>query len=198
MNDPLRPRPPLPCTRRRLAALLLAGLGAAGCAQAAAADWGLVQDGTVVLLRHASAPGVGDPPGFTLDDCSTQRNLDDAGRAQAKRLGQAFRGRQVAVRQVLPSQWCRTRETAQLAFPGLVQDAPVFNSFFADAGRDRDREQTAQALALLGQWRGPGVLVVVTHQVNITALSGVVPASGEAVVLRPAAGRLQLLGRLQP
>ena len=162
----------------------------------AADGWAAAQAGTVVLFRHALAPGVGDPPGFQLGDCSTQRNLNDEGRAQARRLGQAFKAQKIQVGAVWSSQWCRTRETADLAFPQLRRDQPAFNSFFAQA--DAAAEQTRVAQALLADWRGPGVLVVVTHQVNITALTGVVPASGEGVVVRPTAQGLEVLGRVTP
>lgn len=148
--------------------------------------------GAVVLLRHALAPGGGDPAGFVAGDCSTQRNLSDEGREQAKKIGAEFRKNEVNISQVWHSQWCRTRDTAQLAFPYLaapvLRAEPVFNSFFGNPGDES--AQTAAALALLLRWRGPGLLVVVTHQVNITALTGVVPQSGEGVVLQREGGQL--------
>ncbi|MDX2006549.1 MAG: histidine phosphatase family protein [Meiothermus sp.] len=162
----------------------------------AQSDWSALQSGAVVLFRHAIAPGTGDPANFRLNDCATQRNLDDAGRAQARRIGEQFRARNINVARVLTSQWCRTRETAQLAFPGLPQDEPAFNSFFSD--RSTEAEQTRAARQILARWRGPGVLVVVTHQVNITALTGVVPESGEGVVVRVGEGGLEVLGRVKP
>jgi len=169
--------------------LLLALPGLAG-----ASDWPDLPPASVMLMRHALAPGGGDPAEFKLDDCNTQRNLSQAGREQAKRIGQAFVERGVKIGAVWSSQWCRTRETADLAFPGQRQDRPDFNSFF---GRpELQAEQTRAALAQLQSWRGPGVLVVVTHQVNITALTGVVPESGSGVVLQPHADGLQLLARL--
>jgi phosphohistidine phosphatase SixA len=176
-----------------LVALLALLLGFTARAQD---GWNQVQSGTVVLFRHALAPGTGDPTNFTLNDCATQRNLSDEGRTQARRIGEAFKSRGINVARVLTSQWCRTRETAQLAFPGLVQDAPEFNSFFND--RTDEPNQTRTALETLGKWRGPGVLVVVTHQVNITALTQVVPDSGEGVVVRVVAGKLEVLGRIKP
>ena len=94
------------------------------------AAWAALQDCAIVLFRHANAPGGGDPPGLRIGDCSTQRNLDDAGRALARRIGEQFRDRRVRVGAVLTSQWCRTRETAELAFPGQTRDDPTFNSFF--------------------------------------------------------------------
>ena len=170
--------------RHWLLALLAAGGSAVAWAQAGSQDsgdsgeagWAALRDGAIVLFRHAEAPGGGDPPGMQLGDCRSQRNLDDAGRTQARRIGAAFRARGVKVGAVLASQWCRTRDTAELAFPGQAGDEPRFNSFFGD--RSREPAQTAAAKALLAGWRGPGVMVVVTHQVNVSALTGVYPASG--------------------
>ena len=150
--------------------------------------------GRVVLMRHALAPGVGDPVNVDLNDCRTQRNLSEEGRAQAKRIGQFFQQQTVPVTAVWSSQWCRTRETADLAFPARRVDQPAFNSFFG--APDAAPAQTSEARALLEAWRGEGLLVVVTHQVNITALTGVVLASGEAVVLRRQAGQWVAAGRI--
>ena len=158
--------------------------------------WPALQDRSIVLFRHADAPGIGDPPGFKLGDCSTQRNLGEAGRDQARRIGERFRSRGVKVGAVLSSQWCRTRETAALAFPGLARDDSAFNSTFGD--RSKLPEQTAAALATLKRWRGPGVLVVVTHQVNITALTGRATASGEGIVVRPRGDGIEVLTSLPP
>jgi phosphohistidine phosphatase SixA len=155
-----------------------------------------LQPGSVVLIRHALAPGVGDPAAFVLNDCKTQRNLNDEGRAQAVRIGEFFRQQRVLVDAVWSSQWCRTRETADLAFPGVRVDKAAFNSFFGEP--DSAPAQTREARALLDAWQGKGLLVVVTHQVNITAITGVVPASGEAVVLRREAGQWKAVERVSP
>ena len=182
-----------------IAARLLAGaLLVAGTAAASdEAGWALVQPGTVVMFRHALAPGVGDPAAFKIDDCSTQRNLDEAGRAQAVRIGEQFRHRGIAVGAVLSSQWCRARDTATLAFPGQVRDDSTLNSVFRAS--ERSAAQTAAVRATVAAWRGPGVLVLVTHQVNISALTGTPTASGEGVVLRAApGGGIEVLGRVQP
>lgn len=181
--------------------LLAATLGVAwmACTQAAAPDaaaWAALDANGIVLFRHAQAPGTGDPSHFRLGDCTTQRNLSAEGRAQARRLGERLRARGIQVGAVRSSQWCRTRETAELAFPGQVTEAPAFNSFFGNAGSSEP--QTAAARAELAAWRGPGVLVVVTHQVNITALTGVYPASGEGVVLRVQGADVAVAGRLPP
>lgn len=180
------------------AALAWTSLPAVASTSTAAAWAELARPGAIVLFRHATAPGVGDPPGLKLNDCATQRNLSDDGRAEARRLGEQFRGRQVKVDAVLSSQWCRTRETARLAFGDRVRDEPAFNSFFGRQGGERDA-QTARARAILQKWQGPGTLVVVTHQVNITALTGLGAASAEGVVVRPQPdGSLQVLGTLNP
>lgn len=158
--------------------------------------WAALRAGGIVVFRHANAPGGGDPSGMALGDCSTQRNLDEAGRAQASRIGRAVRGNGVRVERVLASLWCRTTETAEVGFPGLVQGEPAFNSFFDDPSRAL--EQTNRAREILLAWRGPGALVVVTHQVNIQALTGLSVQSGEGVVLEIRTGRLVTTGRVKP
>ena len=97
---------------------------------------------------------------------------------------------------MLSSVWCRAFDTANLAFPGQVRREPSFNSFFDD--RDQQAAQTDAARTILLGWRGPGTLVVVTHQVNMQALTGIAPASGEGVVLRREGGQLQVVGRIKP
>jgi phosphohistidine phosphatase SixA len=168
-----------------------------GPAHADEALWSRLRDGgLVVMIRHATAPGVGDPPGFRLDDCSTQRNLSAEGRAEARRLGETFRRERVPIDEVRSSEWCRCRETAQLAF-GRYVAWPAINSFFADRGTEP--QQTAATRALMAGWRGKGNLVLVTHQVNISAASGSFASPAEMVVLQPAgAGRLEVVGRLRP
>ncbi len=163
---------------------------------AAGPGWAALQEGSVILFRHAIAPGGGDPDGMKIGDCSTQRNLDEAGRTQARRIGEQFRSHGIVVGAVLSSQWCRAHETAELAFTGMVRDDANFNSFFNDSSGEA--AQTAGALRTLSQWRGPGVLVVITHQVNITALTGIFPASGEGVIVRPQGTKITVLGRLKP
>lgn len=179
--------------RRHAAFVLLAWAATLAGAQPSASQ---LQPGSVVLIRHALAPGVGDPAAFALNDCKTQRNLNDEGRAQAARIGEFFRKQTVPVDAVWSSQWCRTRETADLAFPGVRVDKAAFNSFFGEP--DNAPAQTREAKALLDAWQGSGLLVVVTHQVNITAITGVVPTSGEVVVLRREAGQWKAVARVSP
>jgi len=182
-------------TRRTL--LFLPLLLPLGVARADEPAWALLrQPGAIVLFRHARAPGTGDPPGFRLGDCATQRNLDDAGRAEARAIGAGFRARQVPVGRVLTSQWCRARDTAELAFPGRAEEQSAFNSFFDN--RAAEAEATRRALAILGAWTGPGALVVFTHQVNISALTGEVPRQAEGLVVQVRNGTVAVQGRLPP
>lgn len=136
-----------------------------------------------VLMRHAIAPGTGDPPTFQLEDCTTQRNLSEEGRTQARRTGEAFREQGVTVRQVLSSEWCRCLDTAELMNLGPVERFPVLNSFFQN--RARGPEQTQQLREFMVENRDEaGVTVLVTHFVNISAIAGGGVASGELVVMQ--------------
>ncbi|MCB8840473.1 histidine phosphatase family protein [Aurantimonas sp. VKM B-3413] len=151
---------------------------------AAAADaWQAARaEGTHILMRHAIAPGTGDPADFALGDCSTQRNLSQEGREQARRIGERLQEKRVPVAAVLTSQWCRARDTAEELDLGAPAAEPALNSFFGD--RPREADQTAALKARLRELDEAGrKAVLVTHQVNITALTGVFPASGEIVVI---------------
>lgn len=148
---------------------------------------------THAILRHAIAPGTGDPPGFTLGDCATQRNLDDRGQAQARAIGAAIRDAGITVDRVLTSQWCRSAETARLLDLASVEEEPALNSFFDD--RSTRDAQTAQTRRLLAELPDDETAVLVSHQVNITALTGVYPRSGETLVLHIARdGSIKVLG----
>ncbi|MDO9437582.1 histidine phosphatase family protein [Hydrogenophaga sp.] len=148
--------------------------------------WTLLREGgCVLLMRHAQTePGAGDPPNFTLGDCSTQRNLSEAGRDQARRVGEAFMREQIKVQQVRSSAWCRCQDTAMLAFKKNTVWSPI-NSFFGTGDRDT---QTREVIADVQGWQRPRNLALVTHQVNITALTGEFPAMGEIFLTRPALG----------
>jgi phosphohistidine phosphatase SixA len=184
-------------------AVLIMSVLACGASTAVAdtrATWDALRgDGHVALIRHAAAPGVGDPPGYRLDDCKTQRNLSDAGRAAARALGDRFRAERVKVGKVIASQWCRSRQTAELMDLGPVEDAPAFNNVFVL--RDQRDRITAQGQAVIAAWRGPGTLVVATHGDNIRALMGSNPREGEVVVVKPdpsATSKFRLIGRIPP
>lgn len=179
--------------------LALAAGASSGLAQAQTTDpfWHLLREGgCVVLMRHAQTePGLGDPPGFTLGQCQTQRNLSAAGRTQSRRVGEAFRRQDIAIAAVRSSAWCRCTDTAQLAF-GRYALWPALNSFFQGQG-DGDA-QTREVLDTVTALRAPVNWVLVTHQVNISALTGEYPAMGELFATRPdaaAPGRLKVLAR---
>lgn len=166
--------------------------------QSQAAIWTTLREGTgkVVLLRHAIAPGTGDPANFQLADCSTQRNLSEAGREQARQIGAIFRQQNISIAEVYSSQWCRCLETARLLDLGTVEPLPALNSFFGD--RSTKPEQTRQVQQLIVAHRNTsGVLILVTHQVNITALTNLVPQQGEAIVLETnPQNQIEVVGRL--
>lgn len=143
--------------------------------------------GRVLLLRHALAPGFGDPSNFQLRDCQTQRNLDEVGREQARRIGRTFREAGVQFAGVYSSQWCRCLETARLLDVGEVQELPALNSFFQGLV---PREKTlAELRAFLQQLPETGLpILLVTHQVTISAITGYGVGSGSVVAYNPASG----------
>lgn len=153
--------------------------------------------GHAVLIRHANAPGTGDPAALDLDDCSTQRNLDDAGRAQAARLGRTLRSLGVTRRPVYSSRWCRCRDTASLLDIGPVETLDGLNSFYGD--RFERQEVMPRLHAFLEDDRLDPPPILVTHQVNITALTGVYPREGEMVAIAvEGGGRVRVVARLRP
>lgn len=186
----------MPTLHRLTLTLLLTVLGALPIStQANEATWQALQEGgLVILMRHALAPGIGDPPGFVLSQCDTQRNLSAQGRAQAQAIGRAFHEREVPISAVYSSRWCRALETAELMALGSVEPAPWLDSFFRGRGDQALITQTARER--IAAWQGPGNLLLVTHQVNITALTGGGVSSGEMVVVRPQQGSLAVVGRL--
>ncbi len=148
------------------------------------------------IMRHAIAPGTGDPPGFRLGECATQRNLSEEGRAQARGIGAALRAAGVGEARVLTSQWCRARDTAALLGFGAPEDLALLNSFFAERGEGAGR--TAALRGWIAAARLDRPVLLVSHQVNITALTGVFPAPGEIVLLRRDGDGLEVAGRVPP
>ena len=175
-----------PFTRRRTLQTLLAAsvLPTLGSHTQGASDVAVLlrEGGCVLMLRHAQTEaGIGDPPNFQLSQCSTQRNLSDEGRAQSTRIRQWFTTRKLAASSVQSSAWCRCKDTATLAFGGYDL-LPALNSTF-----DSRSSQAAQIEAMLDRLkaiRAGQFEVWVTHQVNISALTGEGPAMGEAFVVK--------------
>ena len=165
-------------------------------AHADEAAWrALETPGTFALVRHALAPGTGYPTEVRIGDCTTQRNLNAAGRDQARRIGRAFRERGIAFDAVYTSQWCRCRETAKLLDLGTPVDLPSLNSFFENWQESETR--TASSRKFLSE-KAPGKrLILVTHQVNISALTGEFTQSGEVLVVRQSSdGKLRTFGSI--
>ncbi len=151
--------------------------------------------GHVLLLRHAQTdPGIGDPANFKLGDCATQRNLSPEGRVQSKQISDALASQTVRFARVLTSQWCRCRDTAS-AFASKVVEFPALNSFFED--RVTEPRQTREVRARLQRIPANETWLLVTHQVNISALTGVSPSMGEGVVVKVAGGQWRVLGNLR-
>jgi broad specificity phosphatase PhoE len=165
--------------------------------------WRLARGGSnIFLMRHAqTVSGIGDPPGFRLDDCSTQRNLSAAGMAESQRLGERFVQQKVQLHEVQSSAWCRCTDTARLAFdphyPAHQVWAPL-NSFFQ--GQGSGPVQTRQALARARQLPPGHNWMWVTHQVNISALAGRSTSMGEVLLCRlptPTSGQLAVLASIR-
>ena len=158
--------------------------------------WALLErPGAVGVMRHALAPGTGDPARFELGECATQRNLDARGRAQARAIGEALRARGIGFDAVLSSRWCRCLDTAGEMAVGEVRPYPPLDSFFRN--RAEGPAQTAALRAFLAARPEDERLMLVTHQVNITALTGVFPASGEIVVIDVSPqGAVEVLGTI--
>lgn len=187
--------------RRFTVSLLCLTLGAPllGRAQSTPAQgdfWALLrQGGNVLLMRHAQTEsGIGDPPNFRIGDCSTQRNLNEVGREQSRRVARAFQRENIVPDEVRSSAWCRCVDTAELAFGHHSVWSPI-NSFFQQDGAE---QQTREVMKALQGFQAPRNWVLVTHQVNISALTGSFTGMGEMLLTRPGQlvdGRLRVLAR---
>jgi phosphohistidine phosphatase SixA len=164
----------------------------------------LANGGHVALIRHGNAPPGygGDPPGFRFDDCKTQRNLDDAGRKQAKALGEAFRKHGVRVDRIVSSPVCRCMETGQLMAVGAVETSWTL---LPDTGSSAIRVLGLEEM--VSSWRGLGTLVLVTHALTVGRLTGFTLEQAETLVLQPTPEKLpvghlprggRLAGRIPP
>lgn len=170
---------------------LVASLGGAGATEA---GWALLRDGGhVVLIRNAMAPGSGEPDNFQIDKCSTQRNLSDRGKQQARKIGALIAAKAAPVERVLTSRYCMTRETARLAFGDAEDFAPL------DPPPDDEAARKVQMEAILQEIRdysGSGNLILITHLETIKVLTGETAREGEAVIVRPSEEKLHVLARI--
>ena len=163
-------------------------------ADEAAAWTALRAGGHVALMRHTDAPGgTGDPPGFKLEDCATQRNLSERGRSEAAAIGARLKTEGIAFEKILSSPWCRCMDTARLLDMGPVQTAPTFGNVVVL--HDQTEALTEGARAAIATWQSAGTLLVVTHGANIRALTGISPATGEIVVVDES---IEAIGRIPP
>jgi len=186
---------------RALTALIIVLVSVLMPANAQASDvWPQLRNerGLVVLMRHAIAPGGGDPAGFRLGDCNTQRVLSGEGRSQARAIGKEFTSRRIPIAEVRSSRWCRAVDTARLLDLGTVRPTAALDSVFTASARVADRKKRATE-KIIREHRGKsGVLVLVGHQANIIDLTGIAPASGAAVVVRAdAQGRIRVIDELE-
>ena len=136
----------------------------------------------VILIRHALAPGGGDPAGFKINDCNTQRNLNDIGINQSKKIGKIFRDNKIPIDIVLSSEWCRCKDTAFHAF-GTFKEFSALNSTFSNPYIKNEIRQIKEIKKYLKNWDGKGKnLILITHYSIITAITDAVPGSGEIVI----------------
>lgn len=158
----------------------------------------LAAGGHVAIMRHALAPGTGDPPNFRLGDCATQRNLGDGGRSDARAIGRKLKQGGLASARVLSSPWCRCLETARLLDLGPVTSSDALASTFPD-NSNRSQLVAAMRALIAGLDRSGPSTVMVTHQTNITALTGEDTQSGETVVLKlEPGGGFTVVGKIPP
>ena len=157
--------------------------------------WNIVQGGNkIILIRHSLAPGGGDPPGFKIKDCKTQRNLNKKGINQSKKIGKLFKKNKVPVDQVLTSQWCRCIDTAKYAF-GNYKEFTALNSTFQSPHNKNEGKQLKDLNNFIRNWNGEGKnLVLITHYSIITAVTTAIPSSGEIVI---ADKNFKVLGTIQ-
>ena len=152
--------------------------------QANEINWKSAQQGKkIILIRHALAPGGGDPAGFKIDDCKTQRNLNQVGVEQSKKIGELFKKNKVPIDKVLSSQWCRCKDTAKYAFKNYKVFSAL-NSTFRTPYDKNEKEQIKELKNFIKNWNGNGGnLILVTHYVIITAVTDTTPSSGEIVII---------------
>ena len=146
-------------------------------------NWHPAQDGNkIIFIRHSLAPGGGDPSGFKINDCKTQRNLNRTGINQSKKIGKLFRKNKVPIDLVLSSQWCRCKDTAKYAF-GDYKEFTALNSTFQTPHNKNEAKQLKELYSFVKKWDGKGKnLVLITHYSIITAVTNAVPNSGEIVI----------------
>ena len=141
----------------------------------------LNKGGKLIFIRHAYAPGGGDPNNFDLNDCNTQRNLNNDGRLQSKKIGDFFKKNKISIKKVYSSEWCRCKETASIAFRNF-ETKNFLNSFFSERFAKNRENQVENFNKFINNWNGKGNLIFVTHYVVISEILNYAPSSGEIIV----------------
>ena len=141
----------------------------------------LKKGGKIIFIRHAYAPGGGDPVNFNINDCNTQRNLNDDGRLQSKKIGDFFKKNKISIEKVYSSEWCRCKETASIAFKKF-ETKNFLNSFFSEKFAKNRKNQIANFNKFLSDWDENHNLIFVTHYVVISEILNYAPSSGEIVI----------------
>jgi len=160
-------------------------------------NWPILQDGNkIFLIRHASAPGGGDPGGFKINDCSTQRNLDKTGIKQSKNIGKLFKKKSIPIDKVLTSQWCRCKDTAKYAFKDY-KEFSALNSVFQSPFIKNEEKQIKEIKEYIKNWKPRNKnLVMITHYSIITKLTNSAPSSGEIIVINKSFNILEKISTL--
>ena len=153
----------------------------------------LEEGGKLIFIRHAYAPGSGDPDNFNLNDCSTQRNLSKEGQSQAEYIGEFFRNNKVKIDKVLSSEWCRCKETAKIAFKNFSTNS-FLNSFYSSKFAKNKDKQVKALKEYIKKFKSDKNLVLVTHYVLISEILNYGPSSGEIVVSNK---NLNIIGSLE-
>ena len=141
----------------------------------------LKEGGKIIFIRHAYAPGGGDPQNFNINDCSTQRNLSDEGINQSKLIGEFFKTNKIKIDKVLSSEWCRCKDTAKFAFNDF-ETFDALNSFFSAKFAKNEKKQIRDLKKFINKWESSKNLVLVTHYVVISSMLNVATSSGEIVI----------------
>ena len=152
----------------------------------------LKSGGNIIFIRHAIAPGNGDPDNFDLKDCSTQRNLSKNGIEQSKKIGEFFKDNKIKVEKVLSSEWCRCKDTAKFAFKNFEVFSSL-NSFYDEKFAYNKEKQIKDLKKYISEWKGKDNLVLITHYVVILAILNKTTSSGEIVVSN---NNLKVLGNI--
>ena len=153
----------------------------------------LEDGGKLIFIRHAYAPGGGDPNNFNLNDCSTQRNLSNEGKNQAKNIGEFFRKNKIKIKKVISSEWCRCKDTSSLAF-GSFETKNFLNSFYSSKFAKNKKSQMLDLRKYIKNFKSKKNLVLVTHYVVISEILDLATKSGEIVITNK---KLEILSSLE-